>query len=127
MQSALPRGRDGQRTGADVRLHHEEGTAALAKNHLKFGDRRFVLPASRIFRIAIGLMLIAAGFFGFLPVLGFWMVPLGLIVLSIDIPWVRRLRRRAQTAIERRRRVWNGEPVRANHDGPSNDKGAAQP
>ncbi len=98
----------------------------MAKNHLKFGDRRIVLPASRIVRIVIGLMLIASGFLGFLPVLGFWMIPLGLIVLSIDIPWVRRLRRRAQAAIERRRRMWNGEPARSNNGDPGNGRGRAQ-
>jgi len=30
---------------------------------------------------------------GFLPVLGFWMIPLGLLVLSVDLPAVRRWRR----------------------------------
>jgi len=45
--------------------------------------------------MAIGGALIIGGILGFLPVLGFWMVPLGLMVLSIDIPAVRRWRRRA--------------------------------
>jgi hypothetical protein len=41
-------------------------------------------------RLAIGLLLVVGGLFGFLPVLGFWMVPIGLLVILIDVPWVRR-------------------------------------
>ena len=52
------------------------------------------LPRTRGLRIGLGIALVVGGMFGFLPVLGFWMVPLGLAVLSIDIPWVRRQRRR---------------------------------
>ena len=52
------------------------------------------LPRARGLRIGLGVALVAGGMLGFLPVLGFWMVPLGLAVLSIDIPWVRRQRRR---------------------------------
>ena len=39
-------------------------------------------------RVPMALLLIAAGFVGFLPVLGFWMVPLGLILLALDIPFL---------------------------------------
>jgi len=48
-------------------------------------------------RLPIGILLVVGGLLGFLPVLGFWMVPLGLAVLAIDIPvaakayrWLRR-------------------------------------
>jgi len=58
------------------------------------GKFRFRLPQSRLFRVLIGVALILGGILGFLPVLGFWMVPLGLIVLSQDFAVVRRLRRR---------------------------------
>lgn len=64
--------------------------------HLKFGQRRIPLPGSPPLRIALGVVLIAGGVVGFLPILGFWMVPLGLIVLSVDIPAVRRFRRRME-------------------------------
>ncbi len=52
------------------------------------------LPASKLARIIIGLALVLGGVLGFLPVVGFWMIPLGLTVLSIDIPAVRRWRRK---------------------------------
>ena len=56
-------------------------------------NRHFHLPQSKPIRIGLGILLVAAGFVGFLPVLGFWMVPLGLLVLSVDLPIVRRWRR----------------------------------
>jgi hypothetical protein len=42
------------------------------------------------------LGLLAGGSLFFLPVLGLWMIPAGLAVLSVDSPSARRLRRRAQ-------------------------------
>jgi hypothetical protein len=56
-------------------------------------NRHWHLPKSKPIRIGLGILLIALGLLGFLPVLGFWMIPLGLLVLSIDIPIVRRWRR----------------------------------
>lgn len=38
----------------------------------------------------VGTILILGGVLGFLPVLGFWMVPLGLLVLAPDFKWARR-------------------------------------
>jgi hypothetical protein len=44
-------------------------------------------------RLLLGLALIAGGLFGFLPILGFWMIPLGLAVAALDIrPLWRRFR-----------------------------------
>jgi hypothetical protein len=40
---------------------------------------------------------------GFLPILGFWMIPLGLLILSYEFAVVRRLRRRSVVWWERRR------------------------
>ena len=62
------------------------------------------LPRSQRLRIAAGIALIVGGLFGFLPVLGFWMIPLGLLVLSVDLPVVRRWRRRLEVWWARRRR-----------------------
>ena len=76
----------------------------MAKHHLKFGKKRVKLPASAPLRIGIGVLLVVGGLAGFLPILGFWMVPLGLIVLSVDIPAVRRFRRKAEVMWGRWRR-----------------------
>ncbi|MBU4530729.1 MAG: hypothetical protein KUA43_02445 [Hoeflea sp.] len=53
-------------------------------------------------RIALGTGLVVGGTLGFLPVLGFWMIPLGLLVLSQDLPAVRRWRRNLVVRMERR-------------------------
>jgi len=45
-------------------------------------------------RHAIGGLLVIGGLLGFLPVLGYWMLPLGLALLAVDFPFVRRLYRR---------------------------------
>ena len=71
---------------------------------IKFGNKSMALPASRLARIVIGSLLVIGGLLGFLPILGFWMVPLGLIILSVDIPVVRRWRRQAS--------VWIGPRLR---------------
>ncbi|WP_339833167.1 hypothetical protein [uncultured Parvibaculum sp.] len=52
----------------------------------------------------MGVILIIGGVFGFLPMLGFWMLPLGVVVLSVDLHPVRRFRRRVEVWWGRRRR-----------------------
>jgi hypothetical protein len=73
---------------------------------VNLGGRSFRLPASRPVRIVVGVLLIVFGVFGFLPILGFWMVPLGLTVLSVDLPIARRMRRRMDVAVTRRWRAF---------------------
>ncbi|TMV09003.1 hypothetical protein FGK63_07740 [Ruegeria sediminis] len=45
-------------------------------------------------RLALGLVLILGGTLGFLPILGFWMIPLGVAVAALDIQLYRRWKRR---------------------------------
>lgn len=59
------------------------------------------LPKSAWLRVPIGVLLVICGILGFLPILGFWMIPLGLAVLAIDFPPARRWARRAVVAIGR--------------------------
>lgn len=82
---------------------------------IRLGNNYFSLPRSRIVRVVIGVLLILGGLLGFLPVLGFWMVPLGLLVLSVDLPPVRRWRRRLDLWWERRRRGETAAEQRANN------------
>ena len=41
-------------------------------------------------RSVLGLLLCVGGLLGFLPILGFWMLPLGLALIALDIPVLRR-------------------------------------
>jgi len=43
-------------------------------------------PSRRLVRIAAALLFILGGVFSILPVLGLWMLPVGLALLSEDIP-----------------------------------------
>ena len=52
--------------------------------------RKLRHPDARWVRIPIGLLCIVAGFFWFLPVLGLWMLPLGLLLMASDMPFLRR-------------------------------------
>ncbi len=70
---------------------------------IRLFDRHWHLPKSKPIRIGLGILLIAGGLVGFLPVLGFWMIPLGLLVLSIDLPIVRRWRRQLTVWWHRRK------------------------
>lgn len=46
-------------------------------------------PSSRWLRFPVGVLLIAGGLLGFLPILGFWMLIPGLLLLAIDVPFLR--------------------------------------
>ena len=43
-------------------------------------------PTSKLVRIPLALLLVLGGICSILPVLGFWMLPLGLILIAQDIP-----------------------------------------
>ncbi len=40
-------------------------------------------------RLPLALLLIAGGLLAFLPILGLWMLPLGLLLLAVDLPVLR--------------------------------------
>jgi hypothetical protein len=61
---------------------------------------------SRWIRIPVGLLLVVGGLAGFLPVLGFWMVPVGLVLLARDVAFLRRPVRRSLVWAERRYLLW---------------------
>ncbi len=43
-------------------------------------------PSSRWVRIPLAFLLIVGAIFSFLPVLGLWMLPLGLLLFAQDVP-----------------------------------------
>lgn len=47
-------------------------------------------PWAMLIRIPLGILLVIGGLLAFLPVLGLWMLPLGLLLLSIDLPFLQR-------------------------------------
>ena len=47
-------------------------------------------PQARKVRLPLGIALVVAGFFGFLPVLGFEFIPIGLLLIAQDLPFMRK-------------------------------------
>ncbi len=71
-------------------------TSERASRRISIFGRDFVMPRSRSARITVGVLLVCGGMLGFLPILGFWMIPLGLLILSYEFAMVRRWRRRSE-------------------------------
>lgn len=70
---------------------------------------RLQRPGAIWLRVPLGVLLIVGGCLGFLPVLGFWMVPLGALLLAEDIPFLRRPTLAALAAVQHgwdRFRAW---------------------
>ncbi|WP_374378232.1 hypothetical protein [Dongia sp.] len=83
----------------DKLLTHLPHWAARAIRHLR-------RPHARWVRVPVAICLIPGGVLGFLPVLGFWMLPLGLVLLSVDIPIMQHWLHRAVNALARRYPAW---------------------
>ena len=92
------------RVTPDARSSSDADGAPAGRSKLKLFGREFPLPGSRRYRVVLGVALVSGGILGFLPILGFWMIPLGLAVLSVDSPRVRRWQRRMEAWIGRWRR-----------------------
>ena len=47
-------------------------------------------PSSRLVRFPLAFLLVVGGIFSFLPVLGLWMLPLGLLLFAQDLPFLQK-------------------------------------
>ncbi|WDR03292.1 hypothetical protein PSQ19_03810 [Devosia algicola] len=61
-------------------------------------------PQARLVRLPLGILLVLGGIFSFLPVLGIWMLPLGLLLLALDLVF---LQGPVNAAIVRGSRKWS--------------------
>jgi hypothetical protein len=52
-------------------------------------SERLLRDGMRIVRLPTAFLLVFGGVFSFLPVLGVWMLPLGLMLLAVDVPLIR--------------------------------------
>lgn len=73
---------------------------------LPSGPAKFVgwlrKPSSVYARFPLALFLIVGGIFSFLPVLGIWMLPLGLVLFAQDVPFLQKPIAKALGWIERK-------------------------
>ena len=56
-------------------------------------------------RTVLGIPFVLGGLLGFLPVLGFWMIPVGLALIALDVPPLARALDRWLARHERRQRA----------------------
>ncbi|MGY8631096.1 hypothetical protein RAD15_01190 [Bradyrhizobium sp. 14AA] len=93
----------GQMAGGDPRLDK-----LVHRLPPRMGDTVTYLlkPSSRWVRIPSGALLVVGGVFSFLPVLGIWMLPLGLALLAEDVPALRSSRSKVFDWIERKKPQW---------------------
>lgn len=59
-----------------------------------------------LLRIPVGILLVGGGMLGFLPILGFWMLPLGLMILAMDFPILRPMVSAGAIRVRRRWTLW---------------------
>jgi hypothetical protein len=58
-------------------------------------------PSRRRLRLGAAVLLIFGGFLSALPIFGLWMLPLGLALMSDDIPWLKVPLEKASRGIDR--------------------------
>jgi hypothetical protein len=75
----------------------------LLKRPLQFVRR----PGWKLVRLFVALVLVAGGVFSFLPFLGAWMLPLGFLLLAVDLPFLRRPISALIIRARRRLSVWS--------------------
>ncbi|HVG51216.1 MAG TPA: hypothetical protein VM867_06250 [Xanthobacteraceae bacterium] len=96
-------------------MRHSEYDAALKRlnarlPHWGAAGLRYLVDSSPWVRVPPALLLVVGGLVGFLPILGFWMVPLGLILLAQDVPLLRKPIARAINWADRK---WPAKPSAA--------------
>jgi hypothetical protein len=77
-------------------------------------------PSCRIARVTLAILLVLGGVVGFLPILGFWMIPLGLALIAQDLPFLRRPMARFLGFVNRKLAPQSSVKVRPNGRPPRN-------
>jgi hypothetical protein len=79
---------------------------------IRSGVRWLRKPSGQWLRIPMGSLLTFGGIFGFLPLVGFWMLPIGLMLLADDVPFLASLRSRILDWVEHRHPDWLNDGAR---------------
>jgi hypothetical protein len=86
------------------RLDRQFRAMSRAFPKLKGAITRLNVRRGVLVRVPLGIALLIGGLLSILPFLGLWMIPLGLMVLAIDLPL---LRPAVSAGIIRLRRRWS--------------------
>lgn len=91
---------------AERRLHRQIAAVGRISPWLHDRIRAMLEPRLWYVRVPVGLLLLLGGLLWFFPVLGLWMLPLGLLVLAVDVPLLRAPVSVGVIRIRRRWRAW---------------------
>jgi hypothetical protein len=78
-----------QNHAAEIDRHFAWFEARLSPRPAKF-VRWLRKPSSRLVRIPLAILLVVGGILSFLPILGLWMLPLGLLLIAQDVPFLQK-------------------------------------
>jgi len=81
-------------------LTDEKEKAGTLAGKIERGLNRLREPKWRSLRIPVGVLFVFGGILGFFPLVGFWMLPLGLALLAPDVPLAGR-------ALKKLDNIWN--------------------
>jgi TRAP-type C4-dicarboxylate transport system permease small subunit len=76
-------------------VHQKKFDRLLARLEARLPDRLaramawLISPSAAFLRLPLGILFVIGGIFSFLPVLGVWMLPLGILLIAVDVPLVR--------------------------------------
>ena len=79
-------------TPSQIHEHRLERLIDRLPGRAQAATRWLRQPSSRWARIPAGMLLVGGGVLSILPLLGLWMLPLGLMLLAEDLPGLRRMR-----------------------------------
>ena len=71
------------------RLHRQFEAMSRAVPATRPVTERLLRDGMRIVRLPVALLLVLGGVFSILPFFGIWMLPLGLMLLAVDVPLIR--------------------------------------
>ena len=77
-------------------VHQRKFDRLLARLQARLPDRAgramawLISPSASLLRLPLAMLFIIGGIFSFLPVLGVWMLPLGILLIAVDVALVRR-------------------------------------
>jgi hypothetical protein len=117
-------------------LHQKKFDRLLARLQARLPARLaratawLISPAAILLRLPLAILFIIGGIFSFLPVLGVWMLPLGILLIAVDVALVRRLvvqiwpKVEARWRLRARRKRQGRWPASASSSRPAVERGA---
>jgi hypothetical protein len=110
----MAQGSEAQSVGKEARRLRRQfdalSRAVPATRHL---TDRLLQDRMRLVRVPVAVLMMLGGFFSFLPVFGLWMLPLGLMLLAVDVAPIRPTVSAAFIRLRRRLSVFWRQRVRS--------------